>query len=445
MAGDTASLFPFILESETTPGNYFVSNYPPYSFWKPEYATEAYRVLKSTPPLDTHLGIYLHIPFCRKRCHFCYFKVYTEMREAEIQQYLEAAIHELTLYSQKPFIHERRPHFVYFGGGTPSYLSSRQLTRLTEGMKKLLPWDQAEEITFECEPGTLTEAKLKVIKDIGVTRLSLGIENFNEQILKVNGRAHGSKEIDRAYNFSRAIAFSQINIDLIAGMVGETTENWQDCVRRTIDLEPDSVTIYQMEIPHNTTLSKEMKTHGDNISPVASWKDKREWVAYAFTELEAAGFTITSAYTAVKDSSRSRFVYRDQLWRGADLIGLGVASFSHVGGTHFQNEHEFDTYLDRLHKNELPIYRALSTTLEERMIREFILQLKLGRVDQAYFQAKFGVDIHQRFAKPFQVLQDLGLVVLGPHEVKLTRPGLLQVDRLLYEFFLPEHRTSRYT
>jgi oxygen-independent coproporphyrinogen-3 oxidase len=200
-----------------------------------------------------------------------------------------------------------------------------------------------------------------------------------------------------------------------------------------------------MEIPHNTTLSKEMKTHGDKTAPVASWKDKREWVAYAFTELEAAGFTITSAYTAVKDSCRSRFVYRDQLWRGADLIGLGVASFSHVGGTHFQNEHEFDTYLDRLHKNELPIYRALSTTLEERMIREFILQLKLGRVDRAYFQAKFGVDIHQRFAKPFQVLQDWGALVLGPHEVQLNRPGLLQVDRLLYEFFLPEHRTSRYT
>ena len=445
MAGDTASLFPLTLESETTPGNYFVSNYPPYSFWKPEYAAEAYRALERTPPSDTPLGIYLHVPFCRKRCHFCYFKVYTEMREAEIQQYLDAAIHELSLYSRKPFIYERRPNFVYFGGGTPSYLSSRQLTRLTEGMKKLLPWDQAEEITFECEPGTLTEAKLKVIKEIGVTRLSLGIENFNEQILKANGRAHGSKEIDRAYNFARAIAFPQINIDLIAGMVGETPENWQDCIRRTIDLEPDSVTIYQMEIPHNTTLSKEMKAHGDKTAPVASWKDKREWVAYAFTELEEAGFTVTSAYTAVKDTSRSRFVYRDQLWRGADLIGLGVASFSHVGGTHFQNEHEFNTYLDRLRKNELPIYRALTTTPEERMIREFILQLKLGRVHRAYFQAKFGVDIQQRFAKPFQVLQDWGVLTLGPHGVQLNRPGLLRVDRLLYEFFLPEHRNSRYT
>jgi oxygen-independent coproporphyrinogen III oxidase len=445
MAADTASLFPLTLESETTPGNYFVSNYPPYSFWKPEYAAEAYRALDIIPPVETPLGVYLHIPFCRKRCHFCYFKVYTEMREAEIQQYLEAAIHELSLYTQKPFIHERRPHFVYFGGGTPSYLSSRQLTHLTEGMKKLLPWDQAEEITFECEPGTLTEAKLKVIKDIGVTRLSLGIENFNQQILKMNGRAHGSKEIDRAYNFARTIAFPQINIDLIAGMVGETTKNWQDCIRRTIDLEPDSVTIYQMEIPYNTTISREMKTHGETIAPVASWNDKRTWVAYAFTQLEEAGYTVTSAYTAVKDTSRSRFIYRDQLWRGADLVGLGVASFSHVGGTHFQNEHEFSTYLGRLRENKLPIYRALTTSPEERMIREFILQLKLGRVDRSYFQAKFGVDIHQRFAQPFQSLQDLGVLVLSQHGVQLNRSGLLQVDRLLYEFFLPEHRTTRYT
>jgi oxygen-independent coproporphyrinogen-3 oxidase len=312
-------------------------------------------------------------------------------------------------------------------------------------MKKLLPWDQAEEITFECEPGTLTEAKLKVIKEIGVTRLSLGIENFGESILRANGRAHGSKEIERAYRFARAVGFAQINIDLIAGMVGETTENWQDCIRQTIALQPDSVTIYQMEIPHNTTISREMKSHGEKIAPVASWKDKREWVAYAFSHLEEAGYKVTSAYTAVKDTSRSRFVYRDQLWRGADLIGLGVASFSHVGGTHFQNEHEFNTYLSRLQENELPIYRALTTSSEERMIREFILQLKLGKVDRAYFQAKFGVDIHQRFMQPFQTLQDLGVLVIGRHGVQLNRPGLLQVDRLLYEFFLPEHRTSRYT
>jgi oxygen-independent coproporphyrinogen-3 oxidase len=200
-----------------------------------------------------------------------------------------------------------------------------------------------------------------------------------------------------------------------------------------------------MEIPHNTTISREMKTHGEKVAPVASWKDKREWVAYAFAQLEAAGYTVTSAYTAVKDTSRSHFIYRDQLWRGADLIGLGVASFSYVGGTHFQNEHDFDAYLGRLQKDELPIYRALTASPEERLIREFILQMKLGRVDRTYFQDKFGIDIHQQFAKPLRVLQEGGFLVLDQHGVQLNRSGLLQVDRLLYEFFLPEHRTTRYT
>src|ERR1700688_2437265 len=110
-------------------------------------------------------------------------------------------------------------------------------------MKKLLPWDEAEEVTFECEPGTLTEGKLEVLKKVGVTRLSLGIENFDEKILQENGRAHGVKEIDRAYQFVRSIGFPQVNIDLIAGMLGETEENWRDCVHKTIALDPDSVTI----------------------------------------------------------------------------------------------------------------------------------------------------------------------------------------------------------
>jgi oxygen-independent coproporphyrinogen-3 oxidase len=199
-----------------------------------------------------------------------------------------------------------------------------------------------------------------------------------------------------------------------------------------------------MEIPYNTTIVREMKARGERVAPVATWKEKREWVGYAFAELENAGYTVGSAYTAVKDPSRTRFVYRDQLWRGADLIGLGVASFSHVGGTHFQNEHDFDPYLARLQRDELPIYRALTPSWEERMIREFILQMKLGHVDRAYFEAKFNVDIYRRFADPLQALQDQNLLVVGDQEVRLNRPGLLQVDRLLYDFFLPEHRTTRY-
>src|SRR5687767_3744740 len=235
------------LKEETTAGSYFISNYPPYSFWNSEHVREAYDALDRAPRRDAPLGIYVHIPFCRKRCHFCYFKVYTGKDSAEIDRYLDAVIGELGLYSGKRFIGGRKPSFIYFGGGTPSFLSTRQLSRIVDAMKEQLAWDQAEEIAFECEPGTITEGKLEILRQMGVTRLSLGIENFDDHVLDTNGRAHGSKEIEHSYKTARAIGFPQINIDLIAGMLAETEANWKECVRKTIALSPDSVTIYQME------------------------------------------------------------------------------------------------------------------------------------------------------------------------------------------------------
>src|SRR5206468_163229 len=255
-----------------------------------------------------------------------------------IRSYLEAVLQEFRLYAGKPFVGGRKPNFIYFGGGTPSYLSVDQLRHLTDGMKELLAWDQAQEVTFECEPGTLTDHKLKAIRGLGVTRLSLGVENFDDHILEINGRAHHSREIYRAYAYAREIGFPQINIDLIAGMVEETEANWKECVRKTLEMSPDSVTIYEMEIPYNTTIYKQMKAEGKLVASVADWETKRNWVRYAFAELERAGYTVASAYTAVKDPARAKFLYRDKLWAGADLIGLGVASFGHVGGTHYQNQ-----------------------------------------------------------------------------------------------------------
>ena len=151
------------------------------------------------------------------------------------------------------------------------------------------------EIAFECEPGTLTEKKLETIRALGVTRLSLGVENFDAHILEINGRAHRAEEIDRAYTNARAMGFPQINIDLIAGMVEETEENWKRNIRRTIELAPESVTIYQMEVPFNTTIYKRMKEEGKLVAPVADWATKRRWVSEAFAELERNGYRIASA------------------------------------------------------------------------------------------------------------------------------------------------------
>jgi len=428
----------------TRPGNYFVANYPPFSFWNHDHVGDVHAALERPPAPGNALGLYVHIPFCRKRCHFCYFKVYTDQNAARVQQYIDAAVAELTAYVRKPFIGGRLPDFIYFGGGTPSYLSVKQLTDLTSRLKQLLPWDAVKEVAFECEPGTLTEAKLEAIRDMGVTRLSLGVENFDDHILEINGRAHHSQEIARAYGFARAMGFDQINIDLIAGMVEETDANWVQCVEKVIAMAPESVTIYQMEIPYNTTIYKEMKAEGKLVAPVADWETKRGWVGYAFAELEKAGYTVASAYTAVKDPARTKFLYRDRLWEGADLLPIGVASFGHINGVHFQNEHDIVPYLEQVERGELPLWRALAPTAEERLIREMILQMKLGHLSRNYFQNKFGVDIAERFAAPLHQLADEGFLTIDGDSIRYSRGGLLQVDTLLHDFFLPEHRDARY-
>jgi oxygen-independent coproporphyrinogen-3 oxidase len=283
---------------------------------------------------------------------------------------------------------------------------------------------------------------------MGVTRLSLGIENFDPKILEFNGRAHLEDEIYKAYGWARDLSFDQINIDLIAGMVGESWDNWRVCVRKTIALAPESVTIYQMELPFNTVFSQQLRVIGQDepfAQGIADWPTKRAWVDYAFNELAAAGYEVSSAYTMVRNRDKTKFVYRDSLWHGADMFGTGVASFGHVHGVHVQNVDTWEQYLGMLDNGELPLGRALPVDSHELLIREMILQLKTGRLDAGYFQRKFSTDILERFAEPFQQLAQDGQLTVAPRGVELTRAGLLQIDRLLPAFFEPRHRGTRYT
>ena len=429
---------------DTDVGSVFVSNYPPFSAWERDRADLAEMALDRPPQPATDFGLYLHIPFCRKRCKFCYFRVYTDKNANEIGTYIDALAHEIEQYSSRPAIAGRVPRFVYFGGGTPSYIGTDQLHSLVERIQNAIPWTGCEEVTFECEPGTLTRSKLEAIRDIGVTRLSLGIESFDDAILKENGRAHVSTEIYRCLPWIEALDFDQLNIDLIAGMVGETWETWKDSVSRTLEIAPDSVTIYQLELPFNTRYSSTIRD-GSFDRPLADWDMKRAWHDYGFQELAKAGYEVSSAYTMVRNRQQSRFVYRDSVWHGCDLLGTGVASFSHVNGVHFQNVDGWGGYLGQIGAGELPIGRAFEPSDREQLIRELILQMKLGVVDSQYFSAKFDVDILQEFSGAFQRLESQGWLSVSDRHVRLTHKGLLRVDTLLPEFYDRPYRGARYT
>lgn len=436
MATDTSST--------TEVGSYFISNYPPFSQWKRELVTEIQNQFDTEPDASIPLGIYMHIPFCRKRCKFCYFRVYTQQNSKTIQRYVDALSREIELISETAGVKGRELQFVYFGGGTPSYLSSRQLLMLRDKLQESISWDTANEVTFECEPGTLSLDKVKTLKEIGVTRVSLGVENFNDTILEENGRAHLSPEIMQAYDWIQQVGFPQVNIDLIAGMIGETDENWSTCIDQATAMQPDNMTIYQMELPFNTIISQEMKEHGVS-SPVADWPTKRRWANEAIDAFLAKGYQVSSGNELVKNLETDRFIYRDNLFRGSDILAAGVSSFGHFQTVHFQNLDEIEDYMTTVEDGHLPVNRALRPTVHQRLIREFILQMKEGQVVARPLRDKFGTDIFDEFGEALQNQQNAGYLTIKDDEVRLTRRGLLQVDSLLTEYFEEQHREVRYT
>ena len=426
-------------------GNYFVAAYPPFSRWEPEQVGSAESALDAAAP-ESPVGIYVHIPFCERKCDYCYYMSREGAKAAEVDAYLASAVAELQLLSERPAMAGREATYVYVGGGTPSTLRPQQINFLLSGLRSAVPWQDDIEVTFEVAPKTARPDRLKALRENGVTRVSMGVQSFDDDLLRLNGRIHLAEDVERAYGLLRDHDFGWVNLDLMVGMVGETDASWEHSVERIMELAPDSVTIYQTEVPRNTQLYRDWKD-GKLPGDLIPWDVKRERLNNAFSKLEAAGHVVASAYAAVRDPSRHLFRYQQHLWRGGDMLGLGASSFSYFGGVHYQNDARADGYARTIAEGRLPIYRAAALSREERIVREFVLQLKWGRVDGAAFRRRFDVDLWHTFAKPLQALAADGLVAdrdATDADVVLTRTGLLRVDELIPQFYLREHLDARY-
>ena len=443
----SASAAPWVaaeaFNTEPLIGNYFVAVYPPFSCWSKGNNYRIAEALDSAAGTEP-LSLYIHLPFCQRKCDYCYYLSYVGKSAETIQQYLDKVVQELALYAKHPAVAGRPLSFVYFGGGTPSLLSTAQVRRLTDGLKEVLPWKSAPEVTYECAPRSVRPGFLEELRSIGVNRLSMGVQSFDNTLLKLNGRVHLAEDAFRAWNVIGAARFDWVNLDLMVGLIGETPKVCYDSIRKVIELSPDSVTLYQTEIPYNTQLYRDWKDGSLPMAPI-DWDTKRVRLNNAFSMLEEAGYTIVSAYAAVKDPSRHRFQYQEHLWRGGDMLGLGVGSFSYFQGVHFQNVVTLEDYFAELGQHELPWMRSFPLGPWDQLVREFTLQLKWGEVNMAEFEKKFGVDLRIVFAQPLQQLAAEGCLFCTRDKVRLTRPGLLRVDRLLREFHDLDFQSVRYT
>lgn len=429
---------------ESRAGNYFVSTYPPFSCWEAalvrgfEQFLDAGAVTRATT-----LGLYVHIPFCLRRCTYCYYLSYDNQAQ-QVERYVDAVLREARIYAAKAALRDRPIAFAYFGGGTPSVLKPATIRRLLQGLHETFPMKEALEVTFECAPSTVTEERAVALCEAGVTRVSMGVQQMDDDVLRDSGRTHLVKDVLRSVVLLKQQKFSVLNLDLMAGLVGETDTSFDRSLERILELDPESVTIYLLEIPRNTPLYRLLQA-GELPHEPAPWEVKRERLKRAFARLESAGYMVCSAYAAVRDPARNRFVYQEELYRGADLLGLGVSAFSYLGGHHQQNLASLEPYLEAVAEGRLPLGRAYRLGIDERMVREFILQLKLGRVALAPFHGRFGVDVARCFREPLERFAEEGWLTVDEDAVRLTREGLVRVDSLLPSFYLPAHQNVRYS
>ena len=422
------TITPASLDALPLEGHYFVATWPPFDRWTVE-AVPRFEDWLGRPARARSFGLYVHVPFCVERCHYCYYRSYDD-RPSEMGRYLRAVCRELRLYAERPALAGRQLEFVYFGGGTPSLLPVGRLRELFFGLREAVPWNDVREVSFECAPNSTTQRKLQALRELGVTRISLGAQQLDDDVLAANGRIHRTADVERAWAAIRGVGFDVTNIDLIVGLVRETDAWFERSLEHTLRLAPDGVTIYQLEIPYGTPLARTMR-EGRLPSPPALWSVKRARLARAFERLEAAGYVVRSAYSAVRDPSRHDFVYQEAQYHGADLLGIGVASFSYLDGIGQQNLATLDPYFEAVEAGRLPIGRAYVLSDDERMTRELLLQLKLGGFERAYFPRKFARDAVECFAGPLAALERSGLLTVTPDAVRLTREGLLRVDHLI--------------
>ena len=430
---------------EPSHGRYFVAAYPPFSEWTAA-AIDLYAAALGRPPLPSAdpappLGLYVHIPFCVERCRYCYYLSYDREEADSIDAYLDGLISELERYRTFAGVRSRPLEVVYFGGGTPSLLSTARLRRLFDRLHGAIPWRSSREVSFECAPKSVTRDKARLLREAGVTRLSLGVQQLDDEVLRRNGRVHLVADVEAAYAAIRDIGFDVVNVDLMVGLVGETASSFHRSLDRVIELAPDSVTIYQLEIPFNTPLYRDIQV-GTESEPL-SWAGKHARFLEGFDRLEGAGYQPISAYTLVRDPARHGFMYQREQYRGADLLGIGASAFSFFQGIHQQNVATLGSYLELVEAGRLPLGRAYALDPEEQMVREFGLQLKLGTISRRYFGDKFGADPVDRFGVELRDLAALGWLTWDEETLRLTREGLSRVDRMIPRLYLPHHRDVR--
>ncbi len=411
----TTALTDQILGAEPTRRG-FLTNYPPFRYWRPEGVDSV-----ATP---RPINLYLHVPYCVQRCHYCFYKVTLlgDNRKAEIDRYVAALCREIELVARKFHLDAQPVKTVYFGGGTPTLLSRENLSRVFAALREHFRLDDPE-ITVEAEPVSLIPSKADHLQALGVNRISMGIQSFKDEIVARTGRADTEEHMHRAIALALGTG-ATVNIDLMSGLAGETDETWAYSVERAIESRVHSLTIYKTEVYANAGYYHDIKRNG---LVLPSDEDEFRYTARAIERLSQAGYRPVNVFTFTRDGGHVQ-QHATSSWQGRETYGLGVSAFGLLRGHTLQNTSDVARYVAQVEAGELPLARGLRLTARDQMIRDVGLGMKLIRFDRREFKRRYGFDVVALCRSTLDALVAEDLVVISDDALTLTRKGILWGD-----------------
>jgi oxygen-independent coproporphyrinogen III oxidase len=378
--------------------------------------------------MSQDIALYIHFPFCRRRCSYCSFVSY-QGRESDIPDYVNALEKELALRTDG-----QKVHSIYFGGGTPSLLYPEQIHDILHTIHSLFAVDEASEVTLEANPGTVDEIYLTAIRKAGINRLSLGVQSLDDGELALLGRIHTASEARDAVRFARNARFTNLSLDLIYGLPGQTLKSWHRTLGEVIDLNPEHISLYPLTLEDDSPMR--MAIERGEVSPIDPDLTADQY-ELAQDTLEEHGYNHYEISNWAKEGyeCRHNLVY----WHNLPYLGVGVAAHSYVDGHRLANTTDLDSYLNAFSRNLSPAWALDEEVGPELQLSEtVILGLRLSEgIGLDDIKRRFDIDLLRHYEQQVGETAALGLLEYSGQGVRLTRRGRLLGNEVFWRF-LPE-------
>lgn len=412
-----------------------VFNYPPYHALGPIEPENMFNPEDRGRPRS--VAVYVHLPFCQSICAYCHYCRWVLRDASEINDYLDLLARELATYGRILGQGSLTAQSLHLGGGTPSLLSLKQLDRLLTILKGTISfpeWPQNIEMTAESNPSSFRADWLAGIRQMGFNRLNIGVQAFEDRLLRVCRRPHNAEGAIRAIMIAREAGFENVNVDLMFGLPTQTFEDWERTLETIISLRPASVTCYKLRRKRGTRFGR---LRPEDLPTV---EDQLVMHIMAVEALTDAGYFLWHFETLFVRDPKYSHRHQEHKWgQAGDILGLGISAYGYLNGYTYYNLSLPGEYQERVNHGRLPIEIGHRLDLDELQRRRLIFGLTQLHVDERAFRQQFGISPIQTFPKKLRLLEKLGLITFGKGQtIDVTRyPGLLFVMEMMTAFYSP--------